>query len=76
MGNALCGLPLSMKCGDSEASKPPKVSLEEDTNSDFPNGIDWVVILIGFVSGLVIGIVCGYHLTTRYCKWLLQRFRK
>ncbi|MFS8014078.1 putative leucine-rich repeat domain superfamily [Helianthus anomalus] len=77
IGNqALCGFPLSVKCGDSEESKPPKFSLEEDTNSDFPNGIDWVVILIGFVSGLVIGIVCGDHQTTRYCKWLLQRFRK
>ncbi|MFS7954627.1 putative leucine-rich repeat domain superfamily [Helianthus anomalus] len=73
---ALCGYPLSMKCGDSKTSEPPKVSFEEDTESDFPNKIDWVVILIGVVSGLVIGIVYGDHLTTRYCKWLLQRFRK
>ncbi|KAF5809176.1 putative leucine-rich repeat domain superfamily [Helianthus annuus] len=46
MGNALCGYPLSMKCGDSKASNSPKVSFEEDNESDFPNGIDWVVILI------------------------------
>ncbi|MFS8028607.1 putative leucine-rich [Helianthus anomalus] len=77
IGNqVLYGFPLSVKCGDSEESKPPKVSLEEDTNSDFPNEIDWVVILIGFVSGLLIRIICGDHLTTRYCKWLFQRFRK
>ncbi|KAI7747727.1 hypothetical protein M8C21_032994 [Ambrosia artemisiifolia] len=77
IGNkALCGFPLSMHCGDSEESKPPTVSFKEDTESDFPNRIDWVVILIGVVTGLVIGIVCGDHLTTRYYMWFFQRFRK
>ncbi|KAI7747726.1 hypothetical protein M8C21_032993 [Ambrosia artemisiifolia] len=77
IGNqALCGFPLSMQCGDSEESKPPTVSFKEDTESNFPTGIDWVVILIGVVTGLVIGIVCGDHLTTRYYKWFFQRFRK
>ncbi|MFS8014082.1 putative leucine-rich repeat domain superfamily [Helianthus anomalus] len=77
MGNqALCGFPLSKKCGDSEASKPPKVSFEEDTESDFPNGIDWVVILIGAVTGLVIGLVCGDYLSTKYYKWFSQRSRR
>ncbi|KAJ0650963.1 putative leucine-rich repeat domain superfamily [Helianthus annuus] len=73
MGNqALCGFPLSKKCGDSEASKPPKASFEEDTESDFPNGIDWVVILIGVVTGLVIGLVYGDYLSTKYYKWFSQ----
>ncbi|XP_021974541.1 receptor-like protein 7 [Helianthus annuus] len=72
---ALCGFPLSMKCGDSEESKPPKVSLEEDTESNFPSGIDWVVILIGVATGLVIGTFCGDYLTTKCYKWFSQRFR-
>ncbi|KAM0053881.1 putative leucine-rich repeat domain superfamily [Helianthus debilis subsp. tardiflorus] len=73
MGNqAMCGFPLSKKCGDSEASKPPKASFEEDTESDFPNGIDWVVILIGVVTGLVIGLVYGDYLSTKYYKWFSQ----
>ncbi|KAJ0691578.1 putative leucine-rich repeat domain superfamily [Helianthus annuus] len=77
IGNqTLCGSPLSKKCGDSEASKPPKVSFEEDTESDFPNGIDWVVILIGAVSGLVIGLVCVDYLSTKYYKWFSQRSRR
>ncbi|MFS8014066.1 putative leucine-rich repeat-containing, plant-type, leucine-rich repeat domain superfamily [Helianthus anomalus] len=76
MGNALCGFPLSMKCGGSKASKPPKVSFEEDTESDFPNGIDWVVILIGAVTGLVIGLVYGDYLSTKYYKWFSQRSRR
>ncbi|MFS8014073.1 putative leucine-rich [Helianthus anomalus] len=76
MGNALCGFPLSKKCGDLEASKPPKASFEEDTESDFPNGIDWVVILIGAVTGLVIGLVCGDYLSTKYYKWFSQRSRR
>ncbi|XP_035839814.1 receptor-like protein 6 [Helianthus annuus] len=77
MGNqALCGYPLSMKCGDSEGLKPPDVSFKQDTESDFPDGIDWVVILTGVASGLVIGIICGDHLTRRYYKWFIRRFRK
>ncbi|MFS8014071.1 putative leucine-rich repeat-containing, plant-type, leucine-rich repeat domain superfamily [Helianthus anomalus] len=76
MGNALCGFPLSKKCGDLEASKPPKASFEEDTESDFPNGIDWVVILIGAMTGLVIGLVYGDYLSTKYYKWFSQRSRR
>ncbi|KAJ0691576.1 putative leucine-rich repeat-containing, plant-type, leucine-rich repeat domain superfamily [Helianthus annuus] len=77
MGNqALCGYPLSMKCGDSEGLKPPDVSFKQDTESDFPDGIDWVVILTGVACGLVIGIICGDPLTRRYYKWFIRRFRK
>ncbi|KAJ0650964.1 putative leucine-rich repeat domain superfamily [Helianthus annuus] len=77
MGNrALRGFPLSMYSGDSEASKPPKVSFEEDPESDFPNGIDWVVILIGVVTGLVIGLVYGDYLSTKYYRWFSQRSRR
>ncbi|KAJ0691567.1 putative leucine-rich repeat-containing, plant-type, leucine-rich repeat domain superfamily [Helianthus annuus] len=77
MGNqALCGYPLSMKCGDSEGLKPPDVSSKQDTESDFPDGIDWVVIFTGVACGLVIGIICGDHLTRRYYKWFIRRLRK
>ncbi|KAJ0449741.1 putative leucine-rich repeat-containing, plant-type, leucine-rich repeat domain superfamily [Helianthus annuus] len=77
IGNqALCGFPSSKKCGDSEASKPPKASFEEDTESDFPNGVDWVVILIGVVIGLVIGLVYGDYLSIKYYKWFSQRSRR
>ncbi|KAK1440256.1 hypothetical protein QVD17_06081 [Tagetes erecta] len=71
MGNdqGLCGFPLNMKCG---VSKSPKASFEEeDTESAFPNGIDWVVILSGVASGIVIGLVFGNHLITRYFKEFL-----
>ncbi|XP_024966107.1 receptor-like protein 9DC3 [Cynara cardunculus var. scolymus] len=60
---ALCGDPLSKKCENSEASKPPALSLHEDTDSNFPNRVDWVVILSGVGSGLVIGLLIGNHLT-------------
>lgn len=71
---ALCGDPLSKKCGNSEASKPRAVSLDEDTESDFPSGVDWVVILSGVGSGLVIGLLFGNHLTRRFYEWFLERF--
>ncbi|GJY86019.1 receptor-like protein 7 [Tanacetum coccineum] len=74
-GNSeLCGYPLSKKCGKSELSKAPVVSLDQDTESDFPSGVDWVVILSGLGSGLVIGVIFGNHLMMRYYKWFLERF--
>ncbi|PWA60215.1 receptor like protein 34 [Artemisia annua] len=78
MGNlGLCGDPLSKKCCKSDdVSKPPTVTFEQDTDSDFPSGVDWVVILSELGSGLVIGLLFGNHLTTRFYKWYLERFKK
>ncbi|KAI3769479.1 hypothetical protein L6452_00582 [Arctium lappa] len=77
LGNlALCGDPLSKKCENSEASKPPAVSLHEDAELDFPSGVDWLVILSGVGCGLVIGLLFGNHLTKRFYKCVIKRFIK
>ncbi|KAJ9560919.1 hypothetical protein OSB04_006079 [Centaurea solstitialis] len=77
MGNfALCGDPLSKKCGNSETSRSMTVSLNKDIESDFPSGIDWVVILFGVASGLVIGLLFGNDMAKRFYEWMLRRFMK
>ncbi|CAI9261447.1 unnamed protein product [Lactuca saligna] len=77
MGNsALCGDPLSKDCGDPKASERPTISSAEATWSDFPSGFDWVFIVTGVASGLVIGVLFGGHLTIGCYKWFLKRFRK
>ncbi|KAL7185943.1 hypothetical protein ACSBR2_027823 [Camellia fascicularis] len=62
----LCGNPLSKKCGDSESSPPPPPSFfEQNEDSEFPSKIDWIIICMGFGSGLVVGVIIGHTLTTR-----------
>ncbi|GMP53620.1 hypothetical protein CsSME_00019030 [Camellia sinensis var. sinensis] len=74
-GNSgLCGYPLSKLCGNSEASPPPSLSFHGD-DSKFPSGvIDWIIISLGYGSGLIVGLVIGHILTTRYHEWFVEKF--
>ncbi|KAL8238032.1 hypothetical protein R6Q59_019113 [Mikania micrantha] len=74
MGNLwLCGKPLSKECEDSRVSTSlPSTRSNDYHESLFPYDIiDWMVILLGVGSGLVIGIVIGSFLYARYGDWLL-----
>lgn len=74
-GNSgLCGNPLSKLCGNSEASPlPPPLSFQGD-DSKFPSGDGWIVISMGYGSGLIVGLVIGHTLTTRYHEWFTETF--
>ncbi|KAL7218739.1 hypothetical protein ACSBR2_011922 [Camellia fascicularis] len=71
----LCRDPLSRKCGKSEAPPPPPpLNSEQDNDSTFPSRVDWIVICMGYVSGIVVGMVIGHSITTRdYCKTVEER---
>ncbi|XP_048138484.1 receptor-like protein 7 isoform X1 [Rhodamnia argentea] len=58
-GNSgLCGEFISRKCRDSEdKSGQPSTRQEEDSGS--PIELDWKIVLMGYGSGLVIGVVIG-----------------
>ncbi|KAM5554674.1 hypothetical protein ABKV19_022866 [Rosa sericea] len=70
-GNSgLCGDPLPKKCGNSNApSQLPPSSIEEN---DSGSGVelDWIFILAGFGSGLVVGVV----LANEGIKWRRELF--
>ncbi|XP_060670682.1 putative receptor like protein 25 isoform X2 [Ziziphus jujuba] len=52
----LCGDPLLKKCGDLESSTlPPPVSEENDDGESLFK-LDWKFVLIGYSSGLVVGV--------------------
>nr|XP_015902086.2 receptor-like protein 7 [Ziziphus jujuba var. spinosa] len=52
----LCGDPLLKKCGDLESSTlPPPVS-EENDGAESLFKLDWKFVLIGYSSGLVVGV--------------------
>ncbi|KAL7249975.1 hypothetical protein ACSBR1_012042 [Camellia fascicularis] len=73
IGNfGLCGKPLSKLCGNSEASTPPPLSFRGD-DSKFPSSVDWIVIFMGYGSGLIVGLVIGHTLTTRYHEWFVEK---
>ncbi|KAM4108277.1 hypothetical protein ACB094_03G033400 [Castanea mollissima] len=55
----LCGNPLSKRCENPKPSPLPTSSIEEDQDSWFNFEFDWKTILMGYGSGLVIGVVVG-----------------
>ncbi|CAL5391024.1 unnamed protein product [Camellia sinensis] len=72
-GNSgLCGDPLSRKCGKLEALPP--LNSEQDNDSAFPSKVDWIFICTGYVSGIVVGMVIGHTITTRYHEWFIENF--
>ncbi|KAG5551569.1 hypothetical protein RHGRI_009842 [Rhododendron griersonianum] len=63
----LCGVPLTMLCGNSETlPPPPPADSSQGDDSEFSTGIYWMVIVMGYGSGLIVGLVTGHTLTTRY----------
>ncbi|KAJ9686892.1 hypothetical protein PVL29_015661 [Vitis rotundifolia] len=51
----LCGSPLSRDCGSFEASPPTPSSSKQGSTSEF----DWKIVLMGYASGLIIGVSIG-----------------
>ncbi|XP_065849672.1 receptor-like protein 7 isoform X1 [Euphorbia lathyris] len=66
----LCGQPLSRKCGNSKTLPLP--SSEDDTESRFE--INWEIVLIGFGSGLAIGVSFGCTRDTKKYERLVKKF--
>ncbi|KAG5551456.1 hypothetical protein RHGRI_009766 [Rhododendron griersonianum] len=42
--------------------------------TEFSSGVFWMVMLMGFGSGLIVGLVIGTTLTRRYHKWFVDTF--
>ncbi|KAJ9169942.1 hypothetical protein P3X46_018083 [Hevea brasiliensis] len=73
-GNSgLCGALLEKKCGSFETipSTPPTIT-EEDSGSFFK--INWMIILIGYAGGLIVGVVAGNEVTRRKHDWFVKTF--
>ena len=68
----LCGSPLSRACGSSEASPPTSSSSKQGSTSEF----HWKFVLMGYGSGLVIGVSIGYYLTSWKHEWFVKTFGK
>ncbi|KAI8557968.1 hypothetical protein RHMOL_Rhmol04G0052000 [Rhododendron molle] len=71
----LCGVPLSTSCENPKPSPPPLHSSQKD-ETGFTSGIYWMVIFMGYGSGLIVGLVIGTTLTQRYHQWFVETFGK
>ncbi|XP_071722163.1 receptor-like protein 6 [Rutidosis leptorrhynchoides] len=65
----LCGVPLTKKCGN-----PIETPLAPPSGA-FAEEIDWKIVLMGFGSGLVIGVVMGLKTTSKIEHWFLRLYR-
>lgn len=69
---ALCGLPLSKKCGGQPS--PSLISDEDDNFDSFLNVVDVIIVSIGFGSGLVVETIYGSKLATRCSEYIIICF--
>ncbi|KAL8116393.1 hypothetical protein AgCh_022766 [Apium graveolens] len=66
----LCGFLLSKNCGTKLS--PPDENKDDPDDDKLPSGLDWLFILVGLGSGLVIGFVLGDILVDRH-PWLIPK---
>jgi len=66
--SGLCGSPLSKECGDPASSPPTK----EDEDSRFLPGLTWQAVVIGYGTGLCVGLVIGLAFDRRNLRSLLM----
>ncbi|GAB4840625.1 hypothetical protein Ancab_039648 [Ancistrocladus abbreviatus] len=74
----LCGNPLSNKCGDSNVQSPsqPHPSSYDGDNEESSTLVNWIIISMGYLSGLVVGVIIGHIITCRYHEWFVETFRR
>ncbi|KAJ6750421.1 hypothetical protein OIU85_001000 [Salix viminalis] len=68
----LCGKPLSRKCGNGEDSLP--AAKRDEGSAAYPLEFGWKVVVIGYASGLVIGVILGCVMDTRKYEWLVNNY--
>ncbi|GAB4831375.1 hypothetical protein Ancab_040236 [Ancistrocladus abbreviatus] len=72
----LCGPPLSKQCENSRSPSPlqPQSQVEQDEDSSIL--VEWIIKSMGYLSGLIIGIVLGNIITTKMHEWFVETFRR
>ncbi|KAJ6303398.1 hypothetical protein OIU77_017301 [Salix suchowensis] len=68
----LCGKPLSRKCGNGEDSLP--AAKRDEGSAAYPLEFGWKVVVTGYASGLVIGVILECVMDTRKYEWLVKNY--
>ncbi|GAB4860026.1 hypothetical protein Ancab_040422 [Ancistrocladus abbreviatus] len=74
----LCGSPLSKKCGNSQPQSHslPQPQLDGEGDEESSALLEWVIISMGYVSGLVIRMILGHIFTTAKHEWFAETFQR
>ncbi|XP_023885694.2 putative receptor like protein 25 [Quercus suber] len=70
----LCGNQLSRKCEGPKAFLPPLSASTDSQESGSLIEFDWKIVVIGYGSGFIIGVVIGHIVITRKHDWFLKNF--
>lgn len=70
----LCGNQLSRKCEGPKAFLPPLSASTDNQESGSSIEFDWKIVVIGYGSGFIIGVVIGHIVITRKHDWFLKNF--
>ncbi|KAL4596715.1 hypothetical protein ACB092_12G183100 [Castanea dentata] len=74
-GNSgLCGNQLSRKCEGPKAFLPPLSASTDNQESGSSIEYDWKIVVIGYGSGFIIGVVIGHIVITRKHDLFLKNF--
>ncbi|GKV22226.1 hypothetical protein SLEP1_g32108 [Rubroshorea leprosula] len=77
-GNSgLCGMPLSRKCDyyNPKVLPPPSSTSKGHEDSSLLAEFSWKLVLLGYGSGFLIGVVFGNIVFTRKCEWFMKIFQ-
>ncbi|KAL0002730.1 hypothetical protein SO802_016511 [Lithocarpus litseifolius] len=75
LGNTgLCGMPLTKKCKTFETLTQQPLNSKQGKGSNFPSKSDWVIIMMGYGSGLNIWFFVGNNLVIRKLERFLKNF--
>ncbi|XP_038680875.1 receptor-like protein 7 [Tripterygium wilfordii] len=73
----LCGKPLSKLCGNAGESPPSPSTDEDDQGSSGSSAyVLWMIVAIGYASGLVVGVVARLRFTVSKHEWFVETFRR
>ncbi|XP_038680905.1 receptor-like protein 7 [Tripterygium wilfordii] len=71
----LCGFPLSKLCGNAGELPPSPPTDEDDEGSGGSSAyILWMIVAIGYASGVVVGVVAGLIFTAWKHEWFVETF--
>ena len=77
LGNTgLCGSPLTKNCKSYGTSTQPPPNPKQGEGSNFPSKSDWVVIMMGYGGGLVVGFIIGNNLNMRKLERVVKNLRR
>ncbi|KAF2284782.1 hypothetical protein GH714_030332 [Hevea brasiliensis] len=70
----LCGVPVEKECENFEASPQERSNVVEDDDTGSVFKFKWMIVLIGYGTGFIFGVVVGHKITKKKHDWFVKTF--